>query len=531
MAGGKETPRQKLIGMMYLVLLALLALQVSSVIIEKFQFINISLEKAVADADVRNTELLNRIEHSVEEGKNAKDDVEIFKQAQLVRESTQSLVSYIRKLKEELIEKTGGRDENGKIIGAKEEEKVANYMLGAGESKSGEGYALQEKLNSFSLFLNTELDKLGEGQKKFLQLAMNGDQDPLFKDNKEHKRKDFAHLNFEGTPLVAALAVLTEKEAKVMALENEMLSLLANKVGANIIPIDKVRPVVKAKSNRVVAGTKYEAEMFMAAYSSSFKPQMTYNKANVNVNTEGIGNVNFKARGGNYQDGVAKRTWTGTIIYPKPNGEDSVYTITQEYYVIKPAVQVISAAVQSLYRNCGNELNIQVPALGADYKPTFKAVGAEVISKGKGLVTIIPKAKNVSVEVLNDGVLIEKLNFKAKGVPSAEITCNLNTRTGVSAAKLRKVKLYANVPSEFKELLPNESKYKVTKWKAYLVRGRKPVAQKIITSSSARLSEFASLAKEGDRLMIEILEAKRKNFRGSTEEVKFTTPIINVPII
>ena len=111
MAGGKETPRQKLIGMMYLVLLALLALQVSSVIIEKFAFINASLEVAVQDAETRNAQILKRIKHSVEEGKNATDDVKIQEKAVLVRKNTQEVLAYIRTLKQALIEKTGGKSD------------------------------------------------------------------------------------------------------------------------------------------------------------------------------------------------------------------------------------------------------------------------------------------------------------------------------------------------------------------------------------------------------------------------------------
>ncbi len=531
MAGGKETPRQKLIGMMYLVLLALLALQVSSVIIEKFQFINSSLEVAVQDAETRNVQILKRIQHSVAEGKNAKEDVLIQQKAEAVRENTQNLLSYIRDIKKYLITTTGGRDEAGNFIGAKEEEKVAQYMLGSGDNKSGEGYELKTKLNEFTASLNEVLTEIEVTNKTFDKIALDGTEDPIFQKNKEHKRKDFAQLNFEGTPLVAALAVLTEKEAKVMALESEMLGLLANKVGANIIPIDRVRPVIKARSNRIVAGTDYEAEMFMAAYSSTFQPDMTYNKRGIKVSNDGVGKVKFKAQGGNYVDGIAKRTWTGTITYPKPNGEDSVYTITQDYYVIKPAVQVISAAVQSLYRNCGNELNVQVPALGVNYNPTFNATGATIISKGKGFVTIIPKDKNVTIDVINNGTMIDQLKFSVKKVPSAEISCNLNTRQGITPNKLRSVKLIAKVPSDFKELLPKEANYKVKKWKAYLVRGKKPIATKEIFSPSARLTDFASKARPGDRLMIEVLETKRKNFQGNQEKVGFTNAIINVPII
>ena len=74
MAGGKETPRQKLVGLMYLVLLALLALQVSSAIIQKFQFLNSSLEKAVTEAEVRNIETIAGMKVAVENGKNQKKD-------------------------------------------------------------------------------------------------------------------------------------------------------------------------------------------------------------------------------------------------------------------------------------------------------------------------------------------------------------------------------------------------------------------------------------------------------------------------
>ena len=66
MAGGKETPRQKLIGLMYLVLLALLALQVSSAILQKFQFLNASLELAISNANTANDGKISGIEKAVE---------------------------------------------------------------------------------------------------------------------------------------------------------------------------------------------------------------------------------------------------------------------------------------------------------------------------------------------------------------------------------------------------------------------------------------------------------------------------------
>ena len=96
MAGGKETPRQKLINLMYLVLLAMLALQVSSAIVQKFQFLNSSLEKAVSEAEIRNIETVGNIKSTVENGKNVAADLKILQQAEAVRKNTSEALTNIK---------------------------------------------------------------------------------------------------------------------------------------------------------------------------------------------------------------------------------------------------------------------------------------------------------------------------------------------------------------------------------------------------------------------------------------------------
>ena len=78
---------------------------------------------------------------------------------------------------------------------------------------------------------------------------------------------------------------------------------------------------------------------------------------------------------------------------PKPTGDgDTTFTVKGEYIVAKPVIDVKSASVSALYYNFGNDLNIQVPALGANYKPSFKASGADFINgKDKGAIIVIPK--------------------------------------------------------------------------------------------------------------------------------------------
>src|SRR5688572_19588009 len=106
MAGGKETPRQKMIGMMYLVLTALLALQVSNAVLEKFAIINNTLEGLVKVSVDKNTKTLTGI---VADGSNSQDASvqSAVTNAKKVREITAATVAYIDNLKKEMLKKSG----------------------------------------------------------------------------------------------------------------------------------------------------------------------------------------------------------------------------------------------------------------------------------------------------------------------------------------------------------------------------------------------------------------------------------------
>jgi gliding motility-associated protein GldM len=120
MSGGKETPRQKMIGMMYLFYTALLALQVSNSVLEKFVFIDKSLSKQVTEISSRNGDIVVRINQAVEERKNRAADIVILNKAKEVREETAKVLKYCKDLKEEMVQITGGYDENGNIVGVKD---------------------------------------------------------------------------------------------------------------------------------------------------------------------------------------------------------------------------------------------------------------------------------------------------------------------------------------------------------------------------------------------------------------------------
>jgi len=143
MAGGKETPRQKMIGMMYLVLLALLALQMGQSILTKFRQLDESLTIAVNDATGKNVSINQNIAASVKEGGGKQQNV-LDLSADL-RKKSGDMISYIDQLKKDLIEATGGVNEEGVYEGMKDTDKSGTFMVGPGDKKIGKGYELKEK--------------------------------------------------------------------------------------------------------------------------------------------------------------------------------------------------------------------------------------------------------------------------------------------------------------------------------------------------------------------------------------------------
>ena len=526
MAGGKETPRQKMIGMMYLVLTALLALQVSSAIMMKFKFLDDSLMGVNSTTNENNKGVVSNISTQVAKNGNMAADKKVLTAAEEVRTRTRAMIDYIEGLREEMIKTTGGKDETGMYKGAKEEEQVAIYMIGG--KKNGKAYELKDKLNGYSQFLRQYNEQVPE------KLARDGKEDPLSMSDREQRNKDFANLNFGQTPLVAALAVLSQKEAEILKYESDALSSLAQKVGATKLSFDKIFAMASAESKTVAAGTKYTAEMFLAASSDAITPRMTAQGRPLKVE-KGKGKVEFVAQAGAYDaEGNSKQKWKGAITFNN-KGRDTTFQIEQEYIVAKPVIQIQSASVQALYLNCGNELNVQVPALGATYDPAFTASGAQVIKGAKkGEVVLIPNSPEVKLNVASGGNAIGSESFKVRLIPKPDVEFfvsgkPINEKQGMPAP--RSINVRAIPDESFRNFLPKDARYRVASWQVTLVRNNRPVGGTMnVTGDVANTSAMAAEARPGDRILLEVKSVQRRNFRDQTEDVKVGTIIKNIPI-
>jgi len=541
MAGGKETPRQKLIGLMYLVLLALLALQVSSAILEKFQFLNASLENTLAETIKSSGEKEKIIRKAVEDNRNKASDVALLKTAEDVRVKCKVMIDELGKMKKKLIDATGGVEENGSYKGAKDEDKLAQMMVGDGATVKGEGFALKDKLNGLVTDLNSIIDKanLGSDISKFAPIALDGKDDPVFQKNPDQKNKNFAELNFQSTPMIAGLAVMTEKQNKIASMESALLNVIKEKLGGDVvIKADKVVGMYRANSSVVAAGTDYEAEMFIAAYASNLTPTMTFRGASIKVEN-GVGKIKFRASATTYdKEGNSKQNWEGKIAVPIPGKGDTIIPVKGEYIVAKPVIDVKSASVSALYFNCGNDLNIQVPALGASYKPSFSASGATIVNGAeKGMIIVVPTTKEkVSINVSSEGSAIGKVEFPVRAVPRPALVAKVNgqpvdQKRGVLQVP-QTIMVLAEPDPAFAAALPKEARYGVTDGEITLARGKREVKTMNFSSGNVNLGPIRGEAQSGDRIIIQVKKVLRKNFREATEDVPVPTSssIITIPV-
>ncbi|PWJ40779.1 type IX secretion system motor protein PorM/GldM [Sediminitomix flava] len=566
MAGGaKETPRQKMIGLMYLVLMAMLAINVSSTVLEKFMFMRDSLQASNDQAIYKNAETVSMIEAAAAKSTEKKIK-EVYADAKSIQQKTDGLVQdYIDAVVVEKLKEIAGYDPvTQEITYLDKYDDQMVYTIGNEVNGKGEAYTMQTKLNEYASFVKGVIKKNLEADPEIKpeeveavlkqfddKIAKDGGDIEAFNDNDhpkniENRKKDFAHLQFDHTPNVACFALIEQLKADVYKYESQALAYLAKKADAKT-DFDRVEAMVMPESRYVAAGTKYKAKMFIAASSSSKDPDMKFGKSNIKVE-DGKGSVEFVARASDKdydKNGQAKKSWSGSITYSTPFGPKTI-DVNTEYYVVKPSIEIQSTTVNTLYRGCANTLNVKVPALGQAYNPTFKTTNAEAI-KGQGsLVTIYPgaKAKKVDLSVYNGSDYIGKQSFTTKAVPKPTVVVKdsrgkaIDLMKGLAVNDMKMLIVEAKSDEEFKNTLPKEARYQVAEAEVIFVKGNRPIGRqklKLNTKNgmaAASLKKWSMDAKKGNtRLVVEVKKVYRVNSKGQKLPVSvpsvYPVPIAN----
>ncbi len=395
MGGAKncpETPRQRMIGMMYLVLTAMLALNVSTDILNGFTMVDNSLHSSIDASNKRNLQLYNDFQEAY--SANPEKTEEWFDKAKEVKSRADSLYNYLQRFKDELTIMTDGQ---GRFDQLKEEgldptlhiQGASNFdITGTYAIVQGHGQELKTAVRDYCDFLvgmidTTENRELRHSIQATLatERGWNAhDQDSV----------DWEVAVFEGMPIGASMAVLTKMQNDIRTTEGQLYQYLLSRTDAGDLRVNKLNAYVIPNSNYVIRGGKYSAQIILAAIDSTQRPE--YYVEGQRLNDHGIYEVTAS--------GVGKKQYSGWIAYMNPStGEMTNLPFTSEYSVGEPAVTISNNDLNIMYRGYDNKFSVSVPGVSND-KIRVSVNGAKVVQKGgEWVITPGESAKTVSISV------------------------------------------------------------------------------------------------------------------------------------
>ena len=474
-----ETPRQRLIGMMYLVLTALLALNVSKDILDAFVVVDETLETST-----RNTEKTIDLEYSrLVAQKEILGEAKVhdaLASAKTLRDATNEMVNYIIDFKSQmLIAADNGDTKDGNPKGANEIESKDDYS-NASNFFILQGNATKLK-NEVLKYRNTLLSLVPETDRDRIKTAIGLNVDQVFK-NQEGQEESWEVHNFEHTILIACFTLLNKMVGEVRNAEATILKHIIAGIGAEDYKFDKVRGRAIPDSRMVFSGENYEADVIVAAYDSKSDLEIYYKmgidtlrdadiaSANKLVSENGVGRLKIPA-GGNLGD----QKYAGIIRVRKPDGTMQPYGFKDKYTVIKPSATVAADKMNVLYSGIENPVSISAPVdpnrlslsiPGCTVTPAGAGTGKYVVTVPASLVgrgvtaTVTATSADNRGQSMNMGIT----DFRVKQVPTpksylgATITGGKWTKNEITANAL----LTANMGQDFLyELTWTVTSYKV----------------------------------------------------------------------
>jgi len=357
-----ETPRQKMINMMYIVLTAMLALNVAAEVLEAFRVVDSSLLQTLKTVDMKNNQIYSSFEQAFIE--NPTKVMEWKEKADNVKKNTKEMYSYISLLKEEIINYSGGTvvdeenplqlsdfyfvTENGDtLVIEKEDDLNAPTELMITQEKA---FELNDKIAEFRNGLVAMLDENDVELKESILKEL-ATPDPVFVAKDNNDKKTWETEYFLDKPLVAILTLLSKIQIDVKNSESNLINYLYAQIDAGSFKFNKLGARVIANSNIVLMGEPYDAEVFLAAEDTTQQPQIFINNREVEVID---GKANYKVN--TTEAGVFK--WSGLIKYKTPGGIIKNYPFEQEYQVTQPSVTMSATKMNVFYLGIANPFDV-----------------------------------------------------------------------------------------------------------------------------------------------------------------------------
>ncbi|QKJ30975.1 gliding motility protein GldM [Mucilaginibacter mali] len=468
MAGGKETTRQKLINIMYLVLIAMLALNVSDSVLNAFRNLRNSMDTAKNNSQASLDQLFSTFESTKlkESPVRAKP---ILDTAKMAKGYADDLNKYVEDLKQQMIKEGEDIDTLTKDVTKRSDLDITPRMM----ITEGKAKVLKEKILDTRQKLISLLNTKDQGSVTF---TLNAEDQKI-----GGKVTSWEDANFgDGTPLTAGLTVLTKIQADTKNAETEIVKKIFGKMDQALVTLDKFNAVAVAPSSYVIAGQPYTAEVFLTASDSKSNPVVAVG-GSILPTTEGKGKYTVVTS----KEGIY--TWTGTVTVKQTDGTSKTYnTGPQTYQVAKPSAVVSPDKMNVLYIGVPNPISVSAPGIakeklkvsieGGELSGSAGHYTATVSNIGKATVTVSGDIGGGKVQVLGS------TEFRTKRIPPP-IPQFAGKTTGTTSS--------ANIKSQdriFAELkgFDFDAKFNVVRFNLLVIKPRQDPIQK--TGNSGLLS-------------------------------------------
>lgn len=434
-----ETPRQKMINMMYIVLTAMLALNVASEVLEAFRVVDSSLLQTLEAVDIQNAQIYSSFEQAYVE--NPTKVGEWKDKADLLKENSEAMINYVSELKDEVVTYSGVKpvDEDNpidedefyhtKIDGSIVEIQKKDDLNGPSELMITQKKAadLKNTIIEYREFLTSMILEEDSEIRETILNELNT-ADPTRGAKGEGNYKTWESEHFEDKPLIAVMTLLSKIQIDVKNAEAYVAKYLYAEIDEGSFKFNRLGARVIANSNVVLLGDEYRAEVFLAAEDTTQQPVIMINGREVDVKDGKATYIGNTSQPGKF-------TWSGLIKYKTPGGIIKSYPFEQDYQVSEPTVTMSATKMNVFYKGLKNPFDVGGGAIPNE-DLEVEMTNGKVAKQGDGYI-IEPtdldemgRKTKVSVYATINGSrrLLDTTNWRVKRVPNP--VAQINGQTG-----------------------------------------------------------------------------------------------------
>lgn len=399
------SPRQKMINLMYVVLMAMLALNVSSDVLKGLQLVGDSLKRTSDNAE---DEIRQIYDTFAEQMKKNPAKVKVwFDKAQEVRKKSDELYQFASELKIAIAHEADGSDGRPDSLVNKEDlEAAGQIMLAPGR---GKGQALYEKINNYRKFI---VNLIPDKRKAAIVSANLNTDVPK---SESTLGKNWQEYMFEAMPAIAATTMLTKLQTDVKQAESEVLHELLSNIDIKDIRVNELNAYCLPEATTLFPGDEFRSRIFMAAIDTTQRPEIYINGNKIGPD----GSYNFRV------GGPGEYSFTGYITMPNAAGDIIRREFTQKYNVIAPPSGATVAAdmMNVLYAGYNNPVSVSASGISPDKISLSMAGGSLTPNGGNGHYIARPTAVGQDVTFSVTGVVngstqnMGSFTFKVRKLP------------------------------------------------------------------------------------------------------------------